>query len=50
MCCAQITTSAIAKGMVVDFESGGKGLKEWSNADLKKHEVVAAVKDKQSEL
>ncbi|KAG1708046.1 hypothetical protein DVH05_024731 [Phytophthora capsici] len=45
-----ITTGAIAKGMIVDYESGVKGLKEWSNADLKKYEVVAAGNDKKSEL
>ncbi|ETI42057.1 hypothetical protein F441_12713 [Phytophthora nicotianae CJ01A1] len=45
-----ITTRAIAKGMVVDYESGDKGLREWSNADLKKHEVATAVTEKQSEL
>ncbi|KAF1318170.1 Unconventional myosin heavy chain 6, partial [Globisporangium splendens] len=36
---AQITTSAIAKGMVADYESNVAGLKEWSNSDLKKFET-----------
>lgn len=35
----QITTSAIAKGMVADYESNAVGLKEWSNADLKQFEA-----------
>ncbi|KAG6944942.1 hypothetical protein JG688_00016822 [Phytophthora aleatoria] len=45
-----ITTRGIAKGMIVDFESGGKGLREWSNADLKQHETATAVTEKLSEL
>ncbi|KAG7388183.1 Oxidoreductase htatip2 [Phytophthora pseudosyringae] len=45
-----ITTLAIAKGMVVDYESGVQGLKEWSNADLKQHEIAPAASDTQSEL
>jgi hypothetical protein len=36
--------------MVMDYENGEKGLKEWSNADLKQHEVAPAASDKQSEL
>ncbi|KAF4317187.1 hypothetical protein BBO99_00008743 [Phytophthora kernoviae] len=44
-----ITTRIIAKGMVVDYESGGIGLKEWSNADLKQYEA-AVTSDKQTEL
>uniref|UniRef100_K3X5R0 NAD-dependent epimerase/dehydratase domain-containing protein n=1 Tax=Globisporangium ultimum (strain ATCC 200006 / CBS 805.95 / DAOM BR144) TaxID=431595 RepID=K3X5R0_GLOUD len=34
-----ITTSAIAKGMVADYESNVAGLKEWSNSDFKKFET-----------
>ncbi|KAF4146100.1 putative protein fmp52 [Phytophthora infestans] len=45
-----ITTRAIAKGMVVDYESGDNGLREWSNADLKHQESGPAVSGKQSEL
>jgi hypothetical protein len=35
----QVKVRAVAKGMVVDFESGAEGLKEWNNADLKKFEA-----------
>ncbi|KAL4124427.1 hypothetical protein PRIC2_008025 [Phytophthora ramorum] len=45
-----VTTHAIARGMLVDYERSGKGLKEWSNADLKQHETTVAASDKQSEL
>ncbi|KAL4139900.1 hypothetical protein PRNP1_015329 [Phytophthora ramorum] len=45
-----VTTHAIARGMLVDYERSGKGLKEWSNADLKQHEPTVAASDKQSEL
>ncbi|GAB9475538.1 hypothetical protein Gpo141_00012629, partial [Globisporangium polare] len=35
-----ITSGAVAKGMVADYESGAvAGVAEWSNADLKKFEV-----------
>ncbi|KAF4317188.1 hypothetical protein BBO99_00008744 [Phytophthora kernoviae] len=34
----QISASAVAKGMLTDYESGTEGLKEWSHADLKKFE------------
>jgi hypothetical protein len=33
----QITTRAVAKGMVADYEKGTSD-KEWSNADLKQFE------------
>ncbi|EGZ07286.1 hypothetical protein PHYSODRAFT_348186 [Phytophthora sojae] len=45
-----VTTRAIAKGILVDYESGSEGLKEWSNADLKQHEPVPVASDKQAEL
>ncbi|KAL4166912.1 hypothetical protein KRP22_012399 [Phytophthora ramorum] len=45
-----VTTHAIARGMLVDYERSGKGLKEWSNADLKQHETTVAASNKQSEL
>ncbi|RLN37303.1 hypothetical protein BBJ28_00019188 [Nothophytophthora sp. Chile5] len=47
-----ITTRAIAKGMVVDYESGAKGLKEWSNTDLKQLEMeqLATPNGQQGEL
>ncbi|KAE8899069.1 hypothetical protein PF005_g17973 [Phytophthora fragariae] len=45
-----VTTRAIAKGMMVDYESGSKGLTEWSNANLKEHEPVSVASDKQTEL
>ncbi|KAJ8576588.1 hypothetical protein ON010_g2622 [Phytophthora cinnamomi] len=45
-----VTTSAIANGMLTDYENGGKGLKEWSDADLKQHERAPVASDKQSEL
>ncbi|RLN52094.1 hypothetical protein BBJ28_00003860 [Nothophytophthora sp. Chile5] len=34
----QISTHAVAKGMVADYESDATGLKEYSHADLKKFE------------
>ncbi|KAK1930432.1 Oxidoreductase HTATIP2 [Phytophthora citrophthora] len=34
----QIHAKTVAKGMLSDYENGGKGLKEWSHADLKKFE------------
>ncbi|RLN88302.1 hypothetical protein BBJ28_00024158 [Nothophytophthora sp. Chile5] len=34
----QISTHAVAKGIVADYESGATGLKEYSHADLKKFE------------
>ncbi|POM59039.1 Oxidoreductase htatip2-like protein [Phytophthora palmivora] len=45
-----ITTRGIAKGMVVDYETGEKGLKEWSNTDLKQYESAPVGSAKQTEL
>lgn len=34
----QIKVRAVAKSMVVDYESDSTGLKEWSHGDMKKLE------------
>ncbi|TYZ65289.1 hypothetical protein PybrP1_013196 [[Pythium] brassicae (nom. inval.)] len=39
-----ITTRAIARAMVADYESGAAGVKEWTNAELKKFEPEKAAK------